>query len=292
MIFSTRPRKVTPPVRQNRIVLKATLSMSAPFLAIFSNLGSLIFALLLLALPLSWWRATRRLGIMLGAPMLLLVAAIGVLPLQDWLMRPLEEYFPVPELPAKVDGVIVLGGAEEPGVMSVRGWPELNSNADRLIGFVALARNYPDARLVFTGGAAVRRGDREVSEADVAAAVFAKLGLAPDRVIYERVSRNTAENARLSHALIRPKPEETWILVTSARHLPRAVNTFHAVGWPVIPYPVDFLTGKVQEFEFSPLRRLSGFNFVAKEMLGLLWYRVQGWTSDLLPVRRTAETKP
>ena len=66
--------------------------------------------------------------------------------------------------------------------MSVRGWPELNSNADRLIGFVALARQYPDARLVFTGGAAVLRGDRAVSEADVADAVFAKLGLDPGRV--------------------------------------------------------------------------------------------------------------
>ncbi|PJI38133.1 YdcF family protein [Ferrovibrio sp.] len=266
--------------------------MPGPFVAIFSSLGSLIFALLLLALPLSWWRATRRLGIMLGTTMLLLVGVIGVLPLHDWLLRPLEEYFPVPELPAKIDGVIVLGGAEEPGVMAARGWPELNSNADRLIGFVALARQYPEARLVFTGGAAVLRGDRAVSEADVAAAVFAKLGLDPDRVTYERASRNTAENARLSHALIQPKPDETWILVTSARHLPRAVNTFHAVGWQVIPYPVDFLTGKPQEFEFSPLRRLSGFNFVAKEVLGLLWYRIQGWTSDLLPARRTAETKP
>ncbi len=176
--------------------------------------------------------------------------------------------------------------------MALRGWPELNSNADRLIGFVALARQYPNARLVFTGGAAVPRAGQEVSEADVAAAVFAKLGLDPERVIYERASRNTAENARLSHALVQPKPEETWILVTSARHLPRAVNTFHAVGWPVLPYPVDFHTGRPQEFEFSPFRRLAGLNFLAKESLGLLWYRLQGWTSDLLPGRRTAETKP
>jgi uncharacterized SAM-binding protein YcdF (DUF218 family) len=266
--------------------------MLGQFLAIFASLGSLIFALLVLALPLSWWRATRRIGITLGVTMLLLVGAIGILPLHDWLMRPLEEYFPVPELPASIDGIIVLGGAEEPGVMAARGWPELNSNADRLVGFVALARHYPGAKLVFTGGAAVPRGGGEVSEADVAAAVFAKLGLDPERVIYERASRNTAENARLSHALIQPKPEETWILVTSARHLPRAVNTFQAVGWPVLPYPVDFLTGRPQEFEFSPLRRLAGFNFLAKESLGLLWYRLQGWTSDLLPARRRAETKP
>lgn len=266
--------------------------MLGPFLAVLTDLGSWIFALLVLSLPLSWWRATRRVGVVLGSAMLVTVGAIGLLPLHDWLMRPLEEYFPVPDLPAHVDGVIVLGGAERPDIMAERGWPELNSNADRLIGFVALARQYPTAKLVFSGGAAIPRGDGELTEADVAAAVFARLGLDPRRVIYEKVSRNTAENARLSYALAQPQPGEIWILVSSARHLPRAVNTFSAVGWSVVPYPVDFLTGQLPEFEFSPLRRLSGFNFVAKEMLGLLWYRLQGRTSELLPARRAAETKP
>ena len=266
--------------------------MSGQFLNAFTDLGGWIFALLILALPLSWWAKTRRFGIGLGAAMIVVIAAIGLLPVQDWLLRPLEEYFPVPDLPAHVDGVIVLGGAERPDIMAARGWPELNSNADRLIGFVALARQYPAAKLVFTGGAAVPQHDRTVSEADVAAAVFARLGLDPDRVIYERLSRNTAENARLSHALVQPKAGEVWVLVTSARHLPRAVTTFDAVGWPVVPYPVDYLTGKAPEFEFSPLRRLSGLNFLAREMLGLLWYRVQGATSDLLPKRSAAETKP
>jgi uncharacterized SAM-binding protein YcdF (DUF218 family) len=260
--------------------------------AFLVDLSSWIFALLVLALPLSWWRATRRIGIVLGSLMLVVIGTIGVLPLHDWMIRPMEEYFPVPELPPQVDGVIVLGGAERPDIMAERGWPELNSNADRLIGFVALARQYPTAKLVFSGGAAITRDDREVTEADVAAAVFAKLGLEPERVIYEKASRNTAENARLSYALAQPKPGETWILVSSARHLPRAVNTFVALGWPVVPYPVDYLTGPKPKLEFSPLQRLFGFNFVVREMLGLLWYRLQGRTSELLPVRRTAETKP
>ena len=266
--------------------------MLGQFLAVITDLSSWIFALLVLALPLSWWRATRRIGIVLGSAMMLIVGTIGLLPLHDWMMRPLEEYFPVPDLPAHVDGIIVLGGAERPDIMAARGWPEVNGNADRLIGFVALARQYPTAKLVFSGGAAVPHADREVTEADVAAGVFAKLGLEPERVIYERASRNTAENARLSQALAQPRPGEVWILVTSARHLPRAVSTFEALGWPVVPYPVDFLTGQPPEFAFTPRRRLSGFNFVAREMLGLLWYRLKGATADLLPARRTAATKP
>ncbi|MCW0235320.1 MAG: YdcF family protein [Ferrovibrio sp.] len=266
--------------------------MLGQFLAIFTNPGSLLFALLLLALPLSWWRATRRAGMILGSFTLTVVVVIGLLPLNDWLLRPLEDYFPSPELPARVDGIIVLGGAERPDIMAVRGWPELNGNADRLIAFVDLAARYPAAKLVFSGGAAVPHEQGEVSEADVAAVVFAKLGLNPGRVIFERMSGNTIENARLSLALARPQPGEFWLLVTSARHQPRAVNCFNAVNWPVVPYPVDFLTGKSGDFEFSPMRRLSGLNFLVKEWLGLAWYRLAGHTRDWLPPRRTADAKP
>lgn len=266
--------------------------MLGQILAIFTNPGSLLFALLLLALPLSWWHATRRAGIILGSLVLAVVLVIGLLPVHDWMMRPLEEYFPIPELPAKVDGIIVLGGAERPDIMAVRGWPELNSNADRLVAFVDLAARYPEAKLVFSGGAAVPRAGREISEADVAAAVFAKLGLDPDRVIFERASGNTVENVRLSLALARPQPGEVWLLITSARHQPRAVNCFNAANWPVVSYPVDFQTGEPESFEFSPLRRLSGLNFLVKEWLGLLGYRIAGHTRDWLPPRRTADAKP
>jgi uncharacterized SAM-binding protein YcdF (DUF218 family) len=266
--------------------------MQGQILAVFTNPGSLLFALLLLALPLSWWRVTRRAGVRLSAVVLAAILVIGLLPLHDWLLRPLEEYFPVPELPARVDGIIVLGGAEEPGIMAVRGWPELNSNADRLVAFVDLARRYPAAKLVFSGGTSDPRGTGEVTESDVAAAVFAKLGLDPGRVLYERSSRNTVENARLSRAVAAPKPDEVWLLVTSARHQPRAVNCFNAVDWPVVPYPVDFLTGKPAGFGFSPLRRLSALNFLAKEWLGLAGYRLLGHTRDWLPPRRGADAKP
>lgn len=261
-------------------------------LAVFANPGSILFALLLLSLPLSWWRVTRRAGFALGATALLAVLVVGALPLHDWLLRPLEEYFPATEPPARVDGIIVLGGAEEPAILAARGWPELNSNADRLVAFVALAARYPQSRLVFSGGTSAPRGEGAVTEADVAAAVFAKMGLNPERVLYERSSRNTIENARLSVAVAKPQPGEVWLLVTSARHLPRAVNCFNAVNWPVLPYPVDFLTGKPVGFDFSPLRRLSALNFLTKEWLGLAGYWLLGHTRHLLPPRSPADGRP
>ena len=42
-----------------------------------------------------------------------------------------------------------------------------------------------------------------------------------------------------SKALLNPQPDQDWILVTSAFHMPRAVGVFCQANWPVIPYPVD-----------------------------------------------------
>ena len=255
-------------------------------LTVFAYPGGLLFALLLLSLPLSWWRRSRRLGIWLGSAALVAVATIGILPLQDWLLRPLEELYPVPELPARVDGIVVLGGAERPSIMAARGWPEVNGNADRLVAFAALAHRYPEARLVFTGGSAIPHADTELTEADVAARVAALIGMDVGRIIFERDARNTAENARNTAALIQPKADEIWLLITSARHMPRAMSSFAAVGWTPVPFPVDFQTGppsRIGSSGFQPLTRLAALDAVSKEWLGLLGYWLRGDTRELMP---------
>jgi uncharacterized SAM-binding protein YcdF (DUF218 family) len=265
------------------------------FLAAIAQPGSLLFALVLLSLPLAWWRRSRRLGIWLGSLSLIAVAVIGVLPLHDWLLRPLEDRYPVPELPAHVDGIVVLGGAERPHIMAARGWPELNSNADRLVAFAALARRYPEARLVFTGGSAVPHQGIDLTEADVAGRVLGLLGLDPGRITFEREARNTAENARNTATLIQPKAGEVWLLITSARHMPRAMGSFAAVGWAPVPFPVDYQTGPargVWDAGFSPLSRLAALDGLSKEWLGLLGYWLRGDTRALVPPSGTGRSKP
>ncbi|WP_300301348.1 YdcF family protein [Ferrovibrio sp.] len=259
----------------------------------FFNPGNLLFGLLILALLLSWWHRSRRLGIGLGAMMLAVIAVLGALPLRDWLVTPLEQHFPVPALPERIAGIVVLGGAEEPALYAAHGWPEVNSNADRLIAFAALARRYPEARLIFTGGAALPKDGRLYTEADVAAAVFALLGLDPARVQYDAKARNTVENARFAKEIAGPVAGETWLLVTSARHMPRAINCFNALDWPMLPYPVDYIARPRQGLAFEPLRNLSGLSSLTKEWIGLLVYRLTGQTRDFLPPRpaATGETR-
>ena len=56
-------------------------------------------------------------------------------------------------------------------------------------------------------------------------------------------SRNTWENAVNTLEVAVPQPGSRWILVTSASHLPRAMEAFEAAGWDgIIAYPTDYLT--------------------------------------------------
>ena len=64
------------------------------------------------------------------------------------------------------------------------------------------------------------------------------MGVPPERMLFETAARNTHENAVLAHALAKPRPGETWLLVTSASHMPRSVGVFRRAGWDVVPWPV------------------------------------------------------
>ena len=116
-----------------------------------------------------------------------------------------------------------------------------------------LARQYPNARIVFSGGNANLVSDDTAKEADYALAVFESLGIARERLTTERRSRNTQENAEFSKAIANPKDGERWLLVTSAYHMPRSVGLFRKAGFAVEPYPVDWRVDGPGLLTFSPM---------------------------------------
>jgi uncharacterized SAM-binding protein YcdF (DUF218 family) len=207
-------------------------------------------------------------------------------PLGALLIRPLEDRFP----PAPRDlkppaGIIVLGGALDEQLTQARGQPALITGAARLTAGVELARRYPQARLVFTGGAASLTQEM-VGEAEGVRALWLALGVPQSQMSFENVSRNTWENALYTRDIVAPKPGEDWLLVTSAWHMPRAMGIFRRVGFEVTPYPVGFLTyGDWRDFELTPavLDQLTMLNYAVHEWIGLAAYRLTGKTDALFP---------
>lgn len=246
--------------------------------------GALMLILLVLGM-VCLWVGWRRLGTWLVSLVTLVLLAVTLLPLERFYLAPLERRFPIPELPAKVDGIIVLGGGISFRELDGEPRPELNeSGGDRLMAFAALARRYPEAKIVFSGGSgSLRKPD--LREADAAQVLLADFGIDPARIVLQRRSRNTWEDASFAKEQLNPQPGEVWVLITSAFHMPRAVGCFRQVGWEVIPYPVDYLAGERDwlSFDLNPVGTLGLFTIASKEWVGLVAYHLMDRTPALFP---------
>lgn len=257
------------------------LSKVLGFFALPSNL---LFVLALAGILLMRTRF-RRLGqgIVIGA--ILVLTVIGISPVGNALMLPLEDRFPKWDAKGgSPHGIVVLGGAVSPDVSAARDVVALNEAAERMTVTAKLAREHPSARIVFTGGSGQLFGG--ASEADFATELFESFGIARDRIVLERQARNTVENAVLTKALVQPKAGERWLLVTSASHMPRSVGIFRKAGFPVEAHPVDFRTRGRADLAatFGSLSAgMARTDAAVREWVGLVVYWLTGHSSELFP---------
>jgi len=219
-------------------------------------------------------RAPRlRRGLVVAGVVWLWVFATGGV--ANLLLYPLETRHERPEkLAAPPGAIIVLTGMTD----RLRRGPEpdLTEGADRIVDGLRLARRYPRALLVISGGPAEVL-DPSYREADFLGQLARDLGIEERRLRVERTSRNTYENAVFSARLVR-EVQGPVLLVTSAYHMPRAVACFEKVGQKVIPYPADFL--RTDSGPGAWLPRPSGLvrsSAALHEYVGWLTYWIAGY---------------
>ena len=260
------------------------LSKILGFFALPSNLLTMLG---LVGLVLTGTRLTRlvRIGRLIAGAAIILFAIAGIGPLGKALIKPLEDRFPPWDVGGRGPpaGIVVLGGAIDPDFAALH-MPDLNDAAERVAVIPALAKTYPNARIVYSGGNG-RIGGSGGSEAQYAEVLIESFGVAKDRLTLEDRSRNTEENAIYAKELAAPKPGERWLLVTSAHHMPRAMGAFRKVGFEVDAYPVDYRApGRVHLVSIDNAG--SGFSrtdTAAHEWVGLFVYWITGKSSALFP---------
>jgi uncharacterized SAM-binding protein YcdF (DUF218 family) len=223
--------------------------------------------LVLICAIAAFWAVLRRSN---GAAWVAAVGACGLAfgtftPISVALTVPLEHRFSFspPDSQARPDGIILLGGTGIGGIYAVS----------------ALSQDYPTARLIFSGFSPTDATDNYLLK------IFAILGGDPARVYMESRPRTTSEDAFYTAEVLKPKPGERWLLVTSALHMPRAVGCFRTAGFQVQPYPIEFSIAQTYPFAtFAPgSAALNHLDRVTKEWIGLVAYRLMGKTDALFP---------
>ncbi len=239
----------------------------------------------LLADPLPWlcavllggaaWslRRSRWVGAGLGV-CFVVVYILSVGPGTDLLLRPLEQAFPplhhAPVEPVKA--VVVLTGGE--------GWsPERpitsalsTSSTDRLVEGIRVWRLLGgDALLLMVGGIGTPGGR---AEGPLMAEAARALGVPDDALGWESASRNTYENAQ---AVREHLGEGRFVLVTSAFHMPRAMEIFARSGLAPIPAPCGHAARLVRSgWDWFPRAQALWRSAQAlREHVALIWYRLR-----------------
>jgi uncharacterized SAM-binding protein YcdF (DUF218 family) len=257
---------------------------------LFFYLSKLLFLLVqpsvvcLLLIAAGLWLGRKRLAV----AGLLTLLVIGFSPLANLLTLPLEGRFLRPKIEHvadKITGIIILGGFEDAYTTDSRQVLSLNEAAERLTEGLVLAHKLPNTRVIFTGGSASIMNAVPSAAGSIGEFLTAS-GIAAERIVLERNSRNTRENATMTFEIVKPQAGERWLLVTSAFHMARSMGVFRAAGFDVVAWPVDYRTAGPQD-----MTRLMGsvddgikrLDMVTKEYIGLVVYRLRGWSDALWP---------
>ncbi|NRA20424.1 MAG: YdcF family protein [Oceanospirillaceae bacterium] len=246
------------------------------------------FLILLMVLSAILINCRSKWGMRLLISSLCASLLILFLPVADILLRPLEKRFPAPtHIVADVRGIIVLGGAERGGLSSRWKMAQFNGAAERMMAIPVLARAYPNAKIVFTGGSGSLLHPEDVADSAMQT-WFNEQGVT-GRVLWEKESRNTFENAVLSEKLLAGVPRGRWLLVTSAFHMPRSMGIFRARGWDVVAYPVDYYSKTADGLRLDPKywQHVRDLNIAVKEWIGLVVYYYTDKTDALFPAPKS-----
>ncbi len=137
--------------------------------------------------------------------------------------------------------------------------------------------------VVVSGGPS---GPTAEPESDVLKRALIQLGIPGDRILEERISGNTYEQAVFLRSLLRAHDIKRFVLVTSGVHMPRAMGVFRHSGLDPIPSPApegsDGGRG-AGEGILPSLDALHTSQGAVREILGLVYYGVRGWLGQPAP---------
>jgi uncharacterized SAM-binding protein YcdF (DUF218 family) len=201
-------------------------------------------------------------------------------PIVDYFLSSIETVYPSLDITslsqeekAKVKYVVVLAGGYDTGA-------DLSLSAElapftltRLVEGIVLHKELPGSKLIVTG-----KGWAKKTEAFAMSEMAIKLGVLSSNIILDEESKNTFEHTQNLKTYLK---DITFVLVTSAIHMPRAMGLFFKAGMNPIAAPTDHLLKRKYSFFRAGVltphgSNLSDSDVFFSEFLGRLWGKLTG----------------
>lgn len=240
----------------------------------------IVFEILVLALLLLW-RGKRKSAIFLIVAAMTVLWACSMPIVANTVLGTLEQRYPAVALSGIPDSkcIVLLGGAIEP-VRPPRVDINLLDSVDRISKTASLYRA-GKAKVVIVSGGNQPWSPQLKSEAVETRTLLVAWGVPADAIVVDETSRNTYENALNSKTLLRESGCKTPLLVTSAAHMTRSVDSFAKLGVEVFPVSADVRavkTLRLTVFDFIPdTHALEMTTNAMHEWIGQKIYRFRGW---------------
>jgi uncharacterized SAM-binding protein YcdF (DUF218 family) len=246
------------------------------------SLAFFFAALAFLAALLRW----RGLGVATSALSVAILFTALFTSTGAYLVQGLEDRFPKHAGdPVDLKCMIVLGGAFDTVVTTSRGGYDLDAAGDRFVEALRLAQKYPQARILVSGGDGSITGNYE-GDAVISERMFKAFGLDSSRLVEDKDSRTTFENAINTKALLASNGMSNCLLITSGFHMPRSMGIFRKLDIDVVPWPVDYRSSGKEYLRLDasqPSLNVALLSTAVREWIGLFGYYFAGRTSELYP---------
>jgi len=237
---------------------------------------------LFLVTALALFLAIRGRKKSLAVSVLILWGFVTVAPIGHWLLSPLESTFAPPKSLENIKGIIVLGGGQQLGPLQQHSFSGFGQHSGRVIAALTLSQQH-NLPIFFIGGSRTVGGTQYL-ESQAISQLHHELAISTPLTVDDG-SKNTFENALVAKNLLALESSANFLLITSAAHMPRAINTFDFAGVEPTPYPVNYLgLAEPQWFSHASIRyKLNLIDYAAHEWLGLVQYYVLGRSATIFP---------
>lgn len=231
----------------------------------------IVIALLFIALILFWtMRHYQKTNITLILALLTLLT-FSLHPIPNIMINRLESQYPtLAIMPANAAAIVVLGGGVRGNTESPPNTQLSSASLSRLIEAFRLYHQQPNSKIILSGG----RVYGSVSESKTMRNLALVLGIPTKDLMIENGSRDTYHEALYLKPIL---THQTFVLVTSAYHMPRAIALFKKQGMHPIAAPTQFIAKQNSytiKYYLPNATNLIISDIAIHEYLGLLFARI------------------